>query len=1044
MRKYFYLFTFFFLQAAITACTDSEIYDSPDNGSGSNVRIILNVPVENGKTRGLVYGSDEEPIEGESVIKDVYALAFSKSNGRYLGRLHSYLSAGSLIANIDVGQIGMDELTVVVLTNLSGLENGSELIYKINNLTPESGTKEQILKSLEYRFTEKWTLTERPLPMWGETDIQPVEEATVTGSINLYRSVSKINVVVNLGQGITDGDTGTDVFRLKSVRVYYARTSGLAGALHAPVTNPEGSPTITTPSVPPGVEYFPRYNGEAENNLLFMNVVPEGSYAIENRIYTPESNQKNSVEPMCLVVGGYYMGSAQETFYRVDFKQGNKGTEFYDAIRNHIYTFNINNVTRPGTDDPDPALDHVVVGMDVTIREWSAEWMQGIGGQYTLEVSTGGFVLAASNTSPTANRLQVNTTHNEAWSIESPSADWFTLEKTGTGIAITATNNEGGERRGTFIVKSGNLHKVITLRQRGKGTANSYIVNDDGNHIEQDLIVTVKGNGEIGLVADGITLEEKDPYIALEKIGDVQLIWETSDGLVSIVKGANGKAVLDEASGSIKYKVDLTKQNTHIVASNSLNAQNYRGGNALIGAFGKNTDGSVNYSDLLWTWHIWVCPDLDSNGDGYVSDSELSAKDQAWVTGYTFMDRNMGALSKNPGLPSLGLLYQWGRKDPFVGAAKVSTDQSNNRMYTHLPLQAQGYYWRNSSGNMSINEAVKAPTTLINGTITGVDYKSLWGTATGLAGEAHAGNKTIYDPCPHGYRVPNVAAVVFKSGNSSSETNNWYDNNRFWPYTTNSNSSDTWHQVLNMNSYGCWLRYDSNDSREGLVTYQTWKNYGSSWRPNWKGDITDPSNTANIGKVGFTWLPLSGIYEGNINSFSNLDGENSLLVNSIMWTNSSVKITNALERPAAMFLHGIEAGNNGSRNGNHIHKLKENQNALYAKPQHAGAVRCVRDIKVQIGEENAIKLPGTITLGRNEGNTQTAELTSLMDSWEVVDPGAIWFVMTPDTGPVGSKQALTFRATQTNTTGSVRSAQLKIRFNDTAGTTRTIVVTQAK
>lgn len=168
MRKYFYLFTFFFLQAAITACTDSEIYDSPDNGSGSNVRIILNVPVENGKTRGLVYGSDEEPIEGESVIKDVYALAFSKSNGRYLGRLHSYLSAGSLIANIDVGQIGMDELTVVVLTNLSGLENGSELIYKINNLTPESGTKEQILKSLEYRFTEKWTLTERPLPMWGK------------------------------------------------------------------------------------------------------------------------------------------------------------------------------------------------------------------------------------------------------------------------------------------------------------------------------------------------------------------------------------------------------------------------------------------------------------------------------------------------------------------------------------------------------------------------------------------------------------------------------------------------------------------------------------------------------------------------------------------------------------------------------------------------------------------------------------------------------------------------------------------------------------
>ena len=50
-------------------------------------------------------------------------------------------------------------------------------------------------------------------------------------------------------------------------------------------------------------------------------------------------------------------------------------------------------------------------------------------------------------------------------------------------------------------------------------------------------------------------------------------------------------------------------------------------GNALIGAFGKNQDGSVNYNDLLWSWHIWVCPDIDTDKDGYIGEIELAAID---------------------------------------------------------------------------------------------------------------------------------------------------------------------------------------------------------------------------------------------------------------------------------------------------------------------------------------------------------------------------------------------------------------------------------
>ncbi len=90
-------------------------------------------------------------------------------------------------------------------------------------------------------------------------------------------------------------------------------------------------------------------------------------------------------------------------------------------------------------------------------------------------------------------------------------------------------------------------------------------------------------------------------------------------------------------------------------------------GNAVIGI---RIGGAVR-----WSWHIWVTrydPDAelvaygkiytwDNNGDGVVD--------------YTFMDRNLGAtidkaIIENTAADSLaacGLMYQWGRKDPFPG-----------------------------------------------------------------------------------------------------------------------------------------------------------------------------------------------------------------------------------------------------------------------------------------------------------------------------------------------------------------------------------------
>ena len=94
------------------------------------------------------------------------------------------------------------------------------------------------------------------------------------------------------------------------------------------------------------------------------------------------------------------------------------------------------------------------------------------------------------------------------------------------------------------------------------------------------------------------------------------------------------------------------------------------------------------------------------------------------------MDRNLGATSAAPGeIGTIGLMYQWGRKDPFMGA---STFTSNT------PALSTGTWSAVSDGSVALAEV--NPMTF---------YKN-----TELPNGSWASEKTGYDPCPTGWRVP--------------------------------------------------------------------------------------------------------------------------------------------------------------------------------------------------------------------------------------------------------------------------------------------------
>lgn len=205
----------------------------------------------------------------------------------------------------------------------------------------------------------------------------------------------------------------------------------------------------------------------------------------------------------------------------------------------------------------------------------------------------------------------------------------------------------------------------------------------------------------------------------LTSIESVFIVWETYNNAESVeANSVISDVSYDLQEGGDPYVVFKMPETLHA-------------GNALIAA--KNAGG-----DILWSWHIWVPKDA-------ISYSTYGGKTSSKM----MMSRNLGALVDTPtdgsavDVTSLGLLYQWGRKDPFVGVKSLGSSSF---------AEVSGTAKTNNGGKMSIAETVVKPTVFGNTSDDLRDWNStpdnsLWG--------ANGSSKTQYDPCPVGYKVPN-------------------------------------------------------------------------------------------------------------------------------------------------------------------------------------------------------------------------------------------------------------------------------------------------
>lgn len=300
---------------------------------------------------------------------------------------------------------------------------------------------------------------------------------------------------------------------------------------------------------------------------------------------------------------------------------------------------------------------------------------------------------------------------------------------------------------------------TVTTDLSSEGTANCYLVQESGNY---------KFKAAIG-----------NTNINVGNVKSVEVLWETF--------GTDEKPNVGDVIASATYNDGYVYFST---------PENFRDGNALITV--KNSKGII-----LWSWHIW-CAAEGWGEQVYYNDAGI------------MMDRNIGATSATPGnAGSIGLMYQWGRKEPFVGSSSLSS----------ASVAA-------ATANMSHSSGATTLLCELNPMIFYLESR--------LPNGSWDVQKTVYDPCPFGWKVPEggVDGVWAKAlGQTGNMTNSALlteyglnlsgvlgdDESIYYPFTGYYNGgSYGGGSLTSTGSYGyCWsvTPYGTADAYYSLVGY---------------------------------------------------------------------------------------------------------------------------------------------------------------------------------------------------------------------------------
>ena len=307
---------------------------------------------------------------------------------------------------------------------------------------------------------------------------------------------------------------------------------------------------------------------------------------------------------------------------------------------------------------------------------------------------------------------------------------------------VVVSGDEAAQIEASKILFDGSID--LSLRDiygnvlSGRSTANCYVVGKPGTYKFPIVYGNAIHNGvdnTDSYTSGGLPYQAPfvnhlgnivhSPYIedhAGCKIDDVELSWEDDQGLIEDLELIDG--------------YDCRYVKFRITAIPDVNA------NAVISCLDAN-------GDIAWSWHIWACMDDLST----ITITNATPKD------YSILPLNLGwKWDSSEKLRGKGVYYQFGRKDPFPGPSAYNSSSIiatfGKRAYTTESAVANA---------TTVADSIKRPYSFFYGEESN-SYKwcndndgyNIWDASRNNSGvDDNIVVKTIYDPCPVGFTVPN-------------------------------------------------------------------------------------------------------------------------------------------------------------------------------------------------------------------------------------------------------------------------------------------------
>ncbi len=173
------------------------------------------------------------------------------------------------------------------------------------------------------------------------------------------------------------------------------------------------------------------------------------------------------------------------------------------------------------------------------------------------------------------------------------------------------------------------------------------------------------------------------------KIKGVKIVWQTEDCIGNNepeTDGYDGPLVWIDEAPSSEYDDDAATK-SYLELHRKIYVKAAKPGNALIAAYDDDPYANEN-ANILWSWHIWVPNEgVDPEGGAieyyhYLWD-ETGIDTSNFVPGRLVMNLNLGALKEKADgnyidTDTYGMIYQWGRKDPFLPTRFKPTTPGNH------------------------------------------------------------------------------------------------------------------------------------------------------------------------------------------------------------------------------------------------------------------------------------------------------------------------------------------------------------------------------